>query len=564
MKSLLIAIILSMCAMNAMAQTNPVPFVDQPLVPASAAPGGSAFTLTVNGTGFVSGAVVQWNGSARSTKLVSSSKLTAQITAADIAAPGTATITALNPGAGAIPSNGVYFAVAVPLPNVGWMSNMDWGAGGNYNVVGDFNLDGKADVITSLYSMTSGAGEIMVLLGKGDGTFQPSQFYPAGEFSLSIVSGDFNGDGKLDVAVANASQQGTVSVLINKGGGVFGAPMTFPAGNSAVGLATADFNGDGKLDLAVSDLNGNAALVLLGNGDGTFKTPISSPVPSPDFLTAGDINGDGKQDLLVTSSISPQIAVLLGNGDGTFQAPLTNNVAAVSAAALADFNGDGKLDAAVPNATAGVGIMLGNGDGTFAPVTFYRLANEQLSYLAVADLNNDGKLDVAVSAGMGHTAVLQGNGDGTLREPSFRFDIQSFDLAGSIVAADFNNDGRMDLALANGNSNTLSVLLQSPTALSATAVSFGTHKVGTPTTKTVTLTNGSSQALAISGVQIGKRNRSDFTETNDCGSSVAPGASCTFTVTFTPQKAGVRLAALVITDSSSSSPQRVELKGTGD
>jgi hypothetical protein len=122
----------------------------------------------------------------------------------------------------------------------------------------------------------------------------------------------------------------------------------------------------------------------------------------------------------------------------------------------------------------------------------------------------------------------------------------------------------MDLALANGNSNTLSVLLQSPTALSATAVSFGTHKVGTPTTKTVTLTNGSSQALAISGVQIGKRNRSDFTETNDCGSSVAPGASCTFTVTFTPQKAGVRLAALVITDSSSSSPQRVELKGTGD
>jgi hypothetical protein len=564
MKRLPVIGIFLMCAIVTVAQSNPIPFIDQPLVPASAAPGGPGFTLTLNGTGFVSGAVLQWNGSARSTKVLSGTRLTAQITASDIASAGTATVTVLNAGAGEVPSNGVHFPVATPLPNVGWMSSRDWGAGGNYAVAGDFNQDGKADVITSVYSMISGAGDIMVLLGKGDGTFQPTQFYPSGDFGLSIVSGDFNGDGKLDVAVANSTQPGGVTVLLNKGGGVFAAPVTYPTGNNAIGLAAADFNGDGKLDLAASNLNDNAVQVLLGNGDGTFQAGISSPVQLPNFLTTGDINGDGKQDLLVTSSLSPNIAVLLGNGDGTFQAPLTNNANAVSAAALADFNGDGKLDAALPVATSGIAILLGNGDGTFGRATYYRLANEELDYLTVADMNGDGKLDVAAGAGMKHAAVFQGNGDGTLREPAFRFDLQSFDLAGSIVAADFNNDGRMDMALANGNSNNLSVLLQSSVALTATDVAFGTQTIGTQTTRTVTLTNGSSQALAISGVHIGKRNRSDFTQTNTCGSSVAPGASCSFTVTFTPQKTGIRLAALVISDSSFSSPQRVELKGTGD
>ena len=565
MKRLMVVCLVLLLASVAAVQNIPVPFLYQPLHPASAAPGGQGFTLSVNGTGFVSGSTLEWNGSPRKTTVLSGSQLSAQVTSTDIATPGTASVTVTNPAPGGGGSNTIYFTVVNSLPSVGWFSEEDWGAGGGYQVTGDFNQDGKADVITSSYNMISGAGEIMVLLGKGDGTFQPAQFYPTGTFSLSIVSGDFNGDGKPDIAVVNATEPGSVSVLLSQGGGVFSSPVPFPTGNNPIGLATADFNSDGRLDLAVANFSDSTVQVLLGNGDGTFQAGISSPAtPSPDFVTAGDLNGDGIQDLLVTSHISANIAVLLGNGDGTFQAPLTNNTLGVSAAAVADFNGDGKLDAAVPSATNGIGILLGKGDGTFSPVTYYRLAHRQLSYVTVADLNGDGKLDLAAGAGTGYAAIFHGNGDGTFRIPGFRFTLQPSDLAGAITVADFNNDGRMDLAIADGNTNDLSVLLQSSVSLSTTRVLFGTHKVGTQTSTVVTLTNGAAEALSITGVKIGKRNRLDYTQTNTCGSSVAPGASCQFTVTFTPQKTGMRIAALVIADSSTSSPQRIELVGIGD
>jgi VCBS repeat protein/centrosomal CEP192-like protein len=565
MKQLSVACVCLILASFAMAQKNPVPTLDQPLHPTSAAPGGQGFTLTVNGTGFVSGSILEWNSSPRTTTVLTGSQLTAQISSNDIASAGTASITVMNPAPGGGSSNAIYFTVVNPLPSVGWFSEKDWPAGGNFQVVGDFNQDGKADVITSVYSMTSGVGEIMVLLGKGDGTFQPSQFYPAGNFSFSIVSGDFNGDGKPDIAVVNATEPGSVSVLLNLGGGVFSSPAPFPTGNNPIGLATADFNGDGKLDLAVANFSDSTVQVLLGKGDGTFQTGIASPtMPSPDYITGGDLNGDGIADLLVTSSISADIAVLLGKGDGTFQSPLVNKTLGVSAAFLADFNGDGNLDAAVPSSTNGIAILLGKGDGTFSPATFYLLAHRQLTDVTVADLNGDGKVDLATGAGTGYAAVFDGNGDGTFQLPAFRFALQPSDLAGAITAADFNNDGRMDLAIADGNTNDLSVLLQSAVSLSATGVSFGTHKVGTQTTKTVNLTNGSSQALSITAVKIGKRNSSDFTQTNTCGSSVAPGTSCQFTITFTPQKTGMRIAGLSITDSSTSSPQRIQLVGVGD
>ena len=362
--------------------------------------------------------------------------------------------------------------------------------------------------------------------------------------------------------MVNANAVGTVSILLNLGGGVFGHPMSFPSGNGTVALTTADFNADGKLDLAVADINDNAVQVLLGNGDGTFQPGIVTPYPSAQFLSAGDVNGDGKPDLIMNSSATMNVSVLLGNGDGTFQAPLPTNAFGTSGPVLADFNGDGKLDLAVPASNFGVGMLLGNGDGTFGPVTYYRFENYELTYLTVADLNGDGKLDVASGAGFGFAVVFLGNGDGTFRLPAYRFTLQPDDFPGQIVSADFNNDGRMDLGVTT-NLNTVSVLLQSEVAISTTYVPFGFHPVGSQTTATVTLTNGSSQALAITGAKIGGRNRTDYTQTNSCGSSVASGASCQFIVTFTPQKHGVRIAALVIDDASTSSPQRVELKGHG-
>jgi uncharacterized protein YfaP (DUF2135 family) len=188
-------------------------------------------------------------------------------------------------------------------------------------------------------------------LGKGDGTFQPAVNYGAGRNSQSVAAADFNSDGKLDLVVVNGSSTtGSVSVLLGKGDGTFQTAVNFAAGRNPESVAVGDFNGDGKADVVVAnDLAAGSVSLLLGKGDGTFQAAVAYAAGThPVSVRVGDFNGDAKND--VVAATDEGVSVLLGNGDGTFEAPVSfpagSNPVSV---AIGDFNGDGLSDLAVVN-----------------------------------------------------------------------------------------------------------------------------------------------------------------------------------------------------------------------
>jgi hypothetical protein len=300
------------------------------------------------------------------------------------------------------------------------------GNGGAQSVaVGDFNGDGLTDL--ALTTAGNGASPaVEVLLGKGDGSFQPNHLIlPVGPVPLSLAAGDFDHNGALDLVTANSN--GTVSLLRGNGGGSFQPRVDVTVGGVPRAVAVGDFNGDGRLDVAVAKQLSETVSILLGNGNGTFAPPQvfaargTDSTFTPSSLVVGDVNGDGRADLVVNlvggeDSTVSQLGVLLGHGDGTFGAPVLNSPQGGEDGdvALGDFNHDGRLDVAVGGHAAlpdGLAVFTGNGDGTFgvpfqSPLRFSTGGSDPLS-VAAADFNGDGLVDlVAANASSGTVGVL--------------------------------------------------------------------------------------------------------------------------------------------------------------
>ncbi len=376
----------------------------------------------------------------------------------------------------------------------------------------DLNKDGILD-LAATETDPSGQGNLIVLLGKGDGTFQPPAKFAAGLYAFYLATGDFNGDGAPDVAITNspatATGGGQISVLLGKGDGTFGPAKSYPVGQFPATIVADDFNGDGKVDLVALDSSTlavvNKVWFLPGSGNGTFGTPVSTASGTgTGYLAYTDLNHDGKLDLVIADEFASAAAILMGNGDGSFQPPneylvssqpvsiasvpmrdgntliltgdsadgiLVNNFVASngqaampvlqtlgmgpSAIAAGDLNGDHRPDLVIADPEAGrIYVELATGKGQFGTPATY-IVGSQPAVLAVADVNGDGKAD-AIVGDSGGINVLLGGASGSLTGTG------AFAAAGSVsslTVADFNGDGKPDVAAASASGGSVSVFL---------------------------------------------------------------------------------------------------------
>jgi hypothetical protein len=361
---------------------------------------------------------------------------------------------------------------------------------------------------------------------KPPGPFAAAVNYTSGGNGAdSVAIADLNGDGALDLAVANQYLD-TVGVVLGNGDGTFQPAVTYSAGGSEpLSIAIADVNGDKIPDLIVTlycpnggNCNYGGVNVLLGNGDGTFQDPITYDPGGyyPASVAVADLNGDGHPDLVVAnycpgsqSCSNGVVGVLMGNGDGTFQDPVIYATSAgATSVVIADVNGDGYPDLAVTVQNQTVAVLLGNGDGTFQAPISSNSGEVEARALATSDFNSDGKLDLAV-AGTG-LSVLLGNGDGSFGSP-VSYDPGGVGLNG-VAAGDVNGDGSADLVVAECDSNSCS-----SSGVVGVLVGNGDGTFQSP----FTYYTGGGYSTSVAIADMNSDHKLDAVATNDAGPTLA-------------------------------------------
>jgi hypothetical protein len=398
--------------------------------------------------------------------------------------------------------------------------------------VGDFNGDGKLDLALANTCGSdpdcSSNGTVSILLGKGDGTFQTHVDYPTGFKPQSVAVGDFNGDGKLDLAVTNRSDS-TVSILLGRGDGTFQTHVDYATGTGAVSVTAGDFNGDGRPDLAVAAGFGNKTVsILLGNGDGTFQAHLDYPSGNgPLWVTTGDFNGDGALDLATANLNCPFVPC---GPNGTVSVFLNIPVIALFPTKL-PFGKEPVGTTSEPKA-----VLLSNPSPVPLKVASIAIAGTDAGDFA--ETNTCGaRIKSGTNCSIGVTFAPKASATRT-----------------AVIAIADNALARRQMIALTG------VGIAAEVKLSPASLTFATELVGTTSApKKVTLTNSGNARLEISSIATS----GDFAQTNDCGSSVAAGKSCTINVTFAPKAKGARTGAVTITDNAPDSPQKIVLAGTG-
>ena len=350
----------------------------------------------------------------------------------------------------------------------------NYAAGNGPHGITTADLDGDGDVDLAVANYNS--NNVSILINNGDGTFSNAVNYGAGSGPRGITSTDLDGDGDMDLAVTNDNSD-NVSILLNNGDGTFGNAVNYAAGDGPLGITASDLDGDGDMDLAVANFWNDSVSILLNNGDGTFGSAVNYGAGDGPFcITASDFDGDGDVDLAVANVNSDNVSILLNNGDGTF-GNAVNYVAGDGSRGITstDLDGDGDMDLAVANCYSdNVSILLNNGDGTFGSAGNY-VAGDGPFCIIASDLDGDGDMDLAVTNdNSDNVSILFNNGDGTFGNA---VNYVAGDGSRGITSTDLDGDGDMDLAVANYNSDNVSILFNRDSEASI-SISDSSHDFG--------------------------------------------------------------------------------------